>query len=123
MTSRIPTALLALSLCPGCGSNAAPPRLAAAALASGPAGALAASSGGELLVPIVERGKPGVAAPGIRGVLWHQGENDQGADGPTGRYGWETYQEYFVDMSAWVASSPIASYRSASSRRRAVTYE
>jgi len=27
---------------------------------------------------------------GIRAILWHQGENDQGADGPTGGYGWET---------------------------------
>ena len=44
---------------------------------------------------------------GIRGVLWHQGENDQGADGPTGRYGWETYQQYFVDMSAaWKQDYP-----------------
>ena len=44
---------------------------------------------------------------GIRGVLWHQGENDQGAAGPTGRYGWETYQQYFVDMSAsWKQDYP-----------------
>ena len=37
---------------------------------------------------------------GIRGILWHQGENDQGADGPTGGYGWETYQPLFVEMAA-----------------------
>jgi len=37
---------------------------------------------------------------GIRGLFWHQGENDQGADGPTGGFGWETYQKYFVDLSA-----------------------
>ncbi len=44
---------------------------------------------------------------GIRGVLWHQGENDQGADGPTGRYGWETYKQYFVDLSAaWKQDFP-----------------
>jgi len=44
---------------------------------------------------------------GIRGVLWHQGENDQGADGPTGRYGWETYRQYFVDMAAaWKEDYP-----------------
>ena len=44
---------------------------------------------------------------GIRGVLWHQGESDQGADGPTGRFGWETYQQYFVDMSAaWKQDYP-----------------
>ena len=44
---------------------------------------------------------------GIRAVLWHQGENDQGADGPTGGYGWETYQQYFVDMAAgWKEDYP-----------------
>ena len=44
---------------------------------------------------------------GIRGVLWHQGENDQGADGPTGGFGWETYAQYFVDMTAdWKEDYP-----------------
>jgi hypothetical protein len=44
---------------------------------------------------------------GIRGVLWHQGEADQGTDGPDGGYGWETYQQYFVDMSAaWKQEMP-----------------
>ena len=44
---------------------------------------------------------------GIRGILWHQGENDQGADGPTGGYGWETYRRYFVDLSAaWKQDYP-----------------
>ena len=44
---------------------------------------------------------------GIRGVLWHQGENDQGADGPTGGYGFETYQQYFIDMAAgWKKDYP-----------------
>jgi len=44
---------------------------------------------------------------GIRAVLWHQGENDQGADGPTGRFGWETYREYFVAMAAgWSRDYP-----------------
>ncbi len=44
---------------------------------------------------------------GIRGVFWHQGENDQGADGPTGGYGWETYRQYFIDMaSAWKEDYP-----------------
>jgi hypothetical protein len=44
---------------------------------------------------------------GIRGILWHQGENDQGADGPTGGYGWETYRQYFVEMSAaWKRDYP-----------------
>lgn len=44
---------------------------------------------------------------GIRAVIWHQGENDQGADGPTGRYGWETYASFFVDLSAaWKEDLP-----------------
>ncbi len=44
---------------------------------------------------------------GIRGVLWHQGENDQGADGPSGGFGWETYRQYFIEMSAaWKQDYP-----------------
>ncbi|NQU22653.1 MAG: DUF2341 domain-containing protein, partial [Candidatus Nealsonbacteria bacterium] len=44
---------------------------------------------------------------GIRGVLWHQGENDQQAQGASGGYGWETYRQYFVDMSAaWKQDYP-----------------
>jgi len=44
---------------------------------------------------------------GIRAVLWHQGENDQGAAGPDGDYGWKTYEQYFVGMSAaWKQDFP-----------------
>ena len=44
---------------------------------------------------------------GIRGVFWHQGENDQGSDGPTGGYGWEGYRQYFIDLSAaWKEDYP-----------------
>ncbi len=44
---------------------------------------------------------------GIRAILWHQGENDQGAAGPDGGYGWETYQRYFIEMSsAWKRDFP-----------------
>ncbi|MEA3212584.1 MAG: hypothetical protein QOE70_5641 [Chthoniobacter sp.] len=44
---------------------------------------------------------------GIRGVLWHQGENDQGADGPTGGFGWESYRQYFIEMAAgWKQDYP-----------------
>lgn len=43
----------------------------------------------------------------IRGILWHQGENDQGADGPTGGYGYETYRQYFIDLAAaWKQDYP-----------------
>jgi hypothetical protein len=44
---------------------------------------------------------------GIRAVFWHQGENNQGAQGATGRDGWETYEPYFVDMAAaWKEDYP-----------------
>jgi hypothetical protein len=44
---------------------------------------------------------------GVRGILWHQGENDQGADGPTGGFGWETYREYFHELAAsWKQDYP-----------------
>jgi len=44
---------------------------------------------------------------GIRGVFWHQGENDQGADGPTGGFGWESYRQYFIDLAAaWKQDYP-----------------
>jgi hypothetical protein len=37
---------------------------------------------------------------GVRAILWHQGENDQGADGPTGGYGYELYRSFFIEMAA-----------------------
>jgi hypothetical protein len=44
---------------------------------------------------------------GIRGVLWHQGENDQGADGPSGGFGWETYRQLFIELAAaWKEDFP-----------------
>ena len=44
---------------------------------------------------------------GLRGVFWHQGENDQGADGPTGGFGWETYRAYFLALAAsWKQDFP-----------------
>jgi hypothetical protein len=44
---------------------------------------------------------------GIRAILWHQGENDQGADGPTGGFGWETYHPLFIEMAAgWKQDFP-----------------
>lgn len=44
---------------------------------------------------------------GIRGIIWHQGENDQGAAGPTGGFGWETYQPLFTEMAAgWKRDFP-----------------
>jgi hypothetical protein len=44
---------------------------------------------------------------GIRGIFWHQGENDQGADGPSGGFGHETYRALFVSLShAWAMDYP-----------------
>jgi len=48
---------------------------------------------------------------GIRAVLWHQGEADQGIDGPDSGYGWETYESYFLKMSAaWKQDLPNLQY-------------
>lgn len=39
--------------------------------------------------------------------IWHQGENDQPADGPTGEYGWKNYHRYFVEMAGgWKQDFP-----------------
>ena len=44
---------------------------------------------------------------GIRGILWHQGENNQGSASPTGDFDWKSYQEYFLEMSAaWKQDFP-----------------
>ena len=44
---------------------------------------------------------------GIRGVLWHQGENNSGAAAPTGDWDYKSYQQYFIDMSAcWKQDYP-----------------
>ncbi len=44
---------------------------------------------------------------GIRGVIWHQGENDSGSGAPTGDWNYKSYQRYFVDMAAaWKQDFP-----------------
>jgi len=44
---------------------------------------------------------------GVRAVLWHQGENDQGEAGATGTFGWMNYQDYFIRMTAaWKQDYP-----------------
>ncbi len=44
---------------------------------------------------------------GIRGIIWHQGENNQGTAGPSGDYDWKAYEDYFVAMSAaWKQDFP-----------------
>ncbi len=44
---------------------------------------------------------------GIRGVFWHQGENDSGAGAPTGDWNYKSYQQYFINMAAaWKQDYP-----------------
>jgi hypothetical protein len=44
---------------------------------------------------------------GIRGVFWHQGENDSGAGAPTGDWNYKSYQQYFLEVSAaWKQDYP-----------------
>ncbi len=44
---------------------------------------------------------------GVRGILWHQGENNQGTAGPAGDYDWKAYEDYFVEMSGgWKRDFP-----------------
>lgn len=44
---------------------------------------------------------------GIRGILWHQGENNQGAAGPSGDFDWKDYEDYFVTLAAaWKRDFP-----------------
>jgi hypothetical protein len=44
---------------------------------------------------------------GIRGALWHQGEADQGLDGPDNCYGCEMYEKYWLDLAAaWKQDYP-----------------
>ncbi len=44
---------------------------------------------------------------GIRGVIWHQGENDSGTGAPTGDYNYKSYQHYFIEMAAaWKQDFP-----------------
>ena len=56
---------------------------------------------------ILTRVKGARLTHGIRGVLWHQGENNSGAAAPTGDWDYKSYQQYFVDMSAaWKQDYP-----------------
>ena len=56
---------------------------------------------------IFSRVKAAHLTHGIRGVLWHQGENNSGSTAPTGDWDYKSYQQYFVDMSAaWKQDYP-----------------
>jgi hypothetical protein len=63
--------------------------------------------GNTLYGRLLKRATDARLTDGIRGIFWYQGENDQGADGPTGGYGWETYRKYFIDLAAaWQQDYP-----------------
>ena len=48
---------------------------------------------------------------GIRGLLWHQGEQNQGSGGIDPDYDYKFYQQYFVDISAaWKQDFPNLRY-------------
>jgi hypothetical protein len=56
---------------------------------------------------LLARVKAAKLTHGIRGVLWHQGENNSGAAAPTGDWDYKSYQQYFVEMSAcWKQDYP-----------------
>ncbi len=56
---------------------------------------------------LLDRARQARLTHGIRAVFWHQGENDQGADGPTGGFGWENYRDFFIDLTAaWKQDFP-----------------
>ena len=48
---------------------------------------------------------------GVRGLFWHQGENDQGSAGPGGLWGWQSYNRYFKSLAAdWRRDYPNISH-------------
>ena len=72
-----------------------------------PAGHSQAGSLYSIYASIYNRVIGGNLGYGIRGVFWHQGENNSGAAAPTGDWDYKSYQQYFVDMSAaWKQDFP-----------------
>ena len=56
---------------------------------------------------LLARVKAAKLTHGIRGVLWHQGENNSGAAAPTGDWDYKSYQDYFVQLAAcWKQDFP-----------------
>jgi hypothetical protein len=56
---------------------------------------------------MLDRSQRAKLTHGIRGAFWYQGENNQGAQGATGKYGWETYEQLFLEMAAnWKRDLP-----------------
>jgi hypothetical protein len=56
---------------------------------------------------LLTRVSGGKLTHGIRGVFWHQGENNSGAADPTGDFDYKSYQAYFMNMTgAWKQDFP-----------------
>lgn len=56
---------------------------------------------------LLNRVKHAKLTHGVRGILWHQGENNQGAAAPTGDFDWKSYHADFVELAAdWKADYP-----------------
>ena len=72
-----------------------------------PAGHSQAGSLYSIYANIYNRVIGGNLSHGIRGVFWHQGENNSAADSPTGDWDYKTYQQFFIDMAAaWKQDFP-----------------
>jgi hypothetical protein len=55
---------------------------------------------------LLARGRAAHVTHEVSAIFWHQGENDQGADGPGG-FGYERYREYFHRLAgAWSQDYP-----------------
>ena len=72
-----------------------------------PADHSVAGSSYSIYASLYNRVTGGKLTHGIRGVFWHQGENNSGAAAPTGDYDYKSYQAYFVNMAgAWKQDFP-----------------
>ena len=72
-----------------------------------PAGHTVAGSSYSIYANLLNRVIGANLTYGIRGIFWHQGENNSGAAAPTGDWDYKSYQQYFVDMSAaWKQDYP-----------------
>ncbi len=72
-----------------------------------PADHTAAGSSYSIYANLLKRVLGAKLTHGIRGIIWHQGENNSGSASPTGDYDYKSYQQYFVEMSAaWKQDYP-----------------
>ncbi len=72
-----------------------------------PADHSAAGSSYSIYASLLNRVAGAKLTHGIRGIFWHQGENNSGAAAPTGDWDYKSYQQYFVDMAAaWKQDYP-----------------